>query len=60
MDKFKSLMQEECSVGGLHCPCCNRFKNTKKRAKDKNKLNRLVRHRLKGLDKKDFHDDLID
>lgn len=45
-DKFKKIMHSSCGPGGIHCKCCNIYKG-----KEKNKLNRLVRARLKHQDK---------
>jgi hypothetical protein len=47
MDLFKSTQHSFIVPGGLKCSCCNKFTG-----KDKQKLNRLTRHRLKAEDKK--------
>jgi hypothetical protein len=47
MDQFKSAMQCRCSPGGIFCECCNRW-----RGKDKYKLRRIVRRKIKLDDKK--------
>jgi len=42
MDIVKSKMNERCPVGGIYCPCCNRYKGN-----DRKKLSRMVRRSLK-------------
>jgi len=48
MDAFKTNQHKYCSVGGIHCPCCNSFTG-----KDKAKLNRLARRKMKRDDYKE-------
>jgi hypothetical protein len=53
MDKFVAKMQEECSVGGIHCSCCNPYKPSRNGVKHKKKLTRIASRRLK-------HDDMLE
>jgi hypothetical protein len=53
MDKYKTKMSERCAVGGIHCSCCNPYHPKKNRGKDKKKLNRIARHKLKQEDSLD-------
>lgn len=48
MDDYKKEMQCKCSVGGIHCSCCNPYTG-----KDKKMLNRIARSMLKRKLKKD-------
>jgi len=45
-DRFKKIMHKTCGKGGIYCECCNTYNG-----KEKNKLNRLARTRLKYQDK---------
>jgi hypothetical protein len=42
MDEFKKCMNQACSIGGVHCDCCNPYQG-----KNKPKLNRIARRKLK-------------
>jgi hypothetical protein len=49
MDSFREKQNKNCSVGGLHCTCCNSFKSKRngKNKRIKPKLNRIVRSEMK-------------
>lgn len=47
MDAYKTELNKGCQVGGLFCSCCNDY-----HGKDKKKLNRIARRRLKRADEK--------
>jgi len=53
MDEFKQKMNEECGPGGIKCRCCNPYHPKKNHGKDKEKLNRKARRKLKQKDKND-------
>lgn len=42
MDKFKQAQHKHLGWGGLHCDCCNPYKN-----KDKQQLNQMARSNMK-------------
>jgi len=44
-DTYKRKLAHFCGYGGLHCECCNNY-----HGKNKKKLNRLARARLKDQD----------
>ena len=49
MDDYKTQLQLKCSVGGIHCACCNPYFG-----KDKKMLNRMARTMLKRNLQKDL------
>ena len=49
MDIFRKLL-DSTGIGGVHCECCNMYHS----GKEKPKLNRLARRRLKQQDKKEL------
>ena len=51
-DIFKQSMEHYCGIS-IHCPCCNDFYG-----KDKKKLNRMARVKLKQLEKKELKESL--
>ena len=50
MDSFKEKQNKNCSVGGVHCDCCNPFRSKRNgvNRKIKPKLNRIVRAEMKA------------
>jgi hypothetical protein len=52
MDAFREKQQKQCAVGGFRCPCCNPHFG-----KDKYKLNKIARLKLKREDRKHIEDD---
>lgn len=51
MDEFKRVREHFVGIGGTKCPCCNPYFG-----KDREKLSRKTRHRLKQKDRKEFND----
>jgi hypothetical protein len=55
MDIFKETQNESIGIGGRKCSCCNEY-----HGKDKCKLNRITRRRLKNRDKKMIEKELME
>ena len=49
MDKFNKVSNKECGPGGLKCSCCGPAPG-----KDRKKLRRRVRRRLKEITRKEI------
>jgi hypothetical protein len=46
VDYFKTMSSKEVGLGGIKCPCCG-----PKPGKDRDKLRRRARARIKAIDK---------